>query len=418
MTVNIMTDLVVRTYVLDIVIPVYNEERDIEGCIRRLHRYLATEVPYSARITVADNASTDNTLAVAQRLADELPDVEVLHLDAKGRGGALCAAWTASDADVVAYMDVDLSTELSALMPLVAPLISGHSDVAIGSRLAASSRVVRGPKREFVSRSYNLILRGVLGARFSDAQCGFKAVRADVARRLLPLVADTSWFFDTELLVIAERAGLRIHEVPVDWVDDPDSRVDIVHTAIDDLKGCWRVGRALAAGRLPLRELQGSLGREPLVPGVPHGMVGQMVRFGMVGIASTLAYALLYLLLHPEMGAQAANLTALLLTAIGNTAANRAFTFGIRGRRGAARHQVHGLLVFAFGLAITSGSLLVLHRFDPTVGKAVELPVLVAANLVATLIRFVALRRVFSGRPVSGTPVVVTPRNRVLKLPA
>jgi putative flippase GtrA len=204
-------------------------------------------------------------------------------------------------------------------------------------------------------------------------------------------------------LVIAERAGLRIHEVPVDWVDDPDSRVDIVNTAIDDLKGCWRVGRALAARSLPLRELQGSLGREPLVPGVPHGMVGQMVRFGMVGVASTMAYALLYLLLHPEMGAQAANLTALLLTAIGNTAANRAFTFGIRGRRGAARHQFHGLLVFAFGLAITSGSLFVLHRFDTTVGKAVELSVLVAANLVATLIRFVALRRVFSGCPQAGS---------------
>jgi putative flippase GtrA len=366
-----------------------------EGSVRRLHRYLASEVPYPSRITVADNASTDNTLVVAEALADELPDVNVIHLDAKGRGGALYAAWMTSQADVVAYMDVDLSTDLSALMPLVAPLISGHSDVAIGSRLAASSRVVRGPKREFVSRSYNLIIRGVLGARFSDAQCGFKAVRADVARQLLPLVADTGWFFDTELLVIAERAGLRIHEVPVDWVDDPDSRVDIVSTAVNDLKGCWRVGCALASGALPVRELQRSLGREPLVPGVPHGMVGQMVRFGIVGIASTLAYALLYLLLHPVMGAQAANLVALLLTAIGNTAANRAFTFRIRGRTGAARHQLHGLLVFAFGLTITSGSLFVLHRLDPTGGKVVELSVLVVANLVATLIRFVALRRVF-----------------------
>ena len=385
-----------RTYVLDIVIPVYNEEQDLPGSVRRLHHFLATEVPYPSRITVADNASTDCTLAVAQALADEVPDVDVIHLDAKGRGGALYTAWMSSDADVVAYMDVDLSTDLSALMPLVAPLISGHSDVAIGSRLAASSRVVRGPKREFVSRSYNLILRGVLGARFSDAQCGFKAVRADVARQLLPLVVDTGWFFDTELLVIAERAGLRIHEVPVDWVDDPDSRVDIINTAINDLKGCWRVGRALATGALPVRELQRSLGREPLVPGVPQGMVGQMVRFGIVGIASTLAYALLYLLLHPAMGAQAANLTALLLTAIANTAANRAFTFGIRGRTGVARHQLSGLLVFMFGLAITSGSLFVLHRFDPTVGKGVELSVLVVANLVATLVRFVALRRVFS----------------------
>jgi len=389
---------VTRSYVLDIVIPVYNEEIDLPGSIRRLHRYLADEVPYASRITVADNASTDSTLAVAHALADELPDVDVIHLDAKGRGGALHEAWMSSDADVVAYMDVDLSTGLSALMPLVAPLISGHSDVAIGSRLAASSRVVRGPKREFVSRSYNLILKSVLGARFSDAQCGFKALRADVARQLLPHVVDTGWFFDTELLVIAERAGLRIHEVPVDWVDDPDSRVDIVNTAINDLKGCWRVGRALATGALPVRELQRSLGREPLVPGVPHGMVGQMVRFGIVGIASTVAFALLYLLFHPAMGAQAANLTALLITAIGNTAANRAFTFRIRGRTGVARHQLHGLLVFAFGLAITSGSLFLLHRYDSTVGKGVELAALVLANLVATLVRFIALRRVFGAR--------------------
>jgi putative flippase GtrA len=391
-----------RRCVLDIVIPVYNEESELPGSVRRLHDFLASEVPYPSRITIADNGSTDGTLAVASALADELPDVDVIHLDRKGRGGALYTAWMASEADVVAYMDVDLSTELSALMPLVAPLVSGHSDVAIGSRLAASSRVVRGPKREFVSRSYNLVLHGMLGAKFSDAQCGFKAVRAEVARQLLPHVVDTGWFFDTELLVIAERAGLRIHEVPVDWVDDPDSRVDIVRTAVNDLKGCWRVARALATGRLPVRELQRSLGREPLVPGVPRGMVGQMVRFGIVGIASTVAFALLYLLLHPAMGAQAANLTALLLTAVANTAANRAFTFGIRGRTGVARHQLNGLLVFAFCLAITSGSLFVLHRFDPTVGKVVELSVLVGANLVATLIRFLALRRVFSTSDAGG----------------
>ena len=262
-------------YVLDIVVPVYNEEADLPRCVRTLHAFLAAEVPYRSRITVADNASTDDTLAVARRLAAELPDVEVIHVPEKGRGGALWTAWMASPADVVAYMDVDLSTDLSALMPLVAPLISGHSDVAIGSRLAASSRVVRGPKREIVSRGYNLMLHGVLGARFSDAQCGFKALRTEVARRLLPLVADTGWFFDTELLVIAERSGLRIHEVPVDWTDDPDSRVDIVGTAVADLKGCWRVGRALASGALPIRELQTSLGREPLVPGVPRGMGGR-----------------------------------------------------------------------------------------------------------------------------------------------
>jgi hypothetical protein len=138
-------------------------------------------------------------------------------------------------------MDVDLSTDLNALLPLVAPLISGHSDVAIGSRLGRGARVRRGLKRELISRCYNALLHIALGTRFSDAQCGFKAVRADTARRLMPRVENRSWFFDTELLVLAQRAGLRIHEVPVDWDDDPDSRVSIVPTALEDLAGIWRL---------------------------------------------------------------------------------------------------------------------------------------------------------------------------------
>src|SRR5207245_8583945 len=173
---------------------------------------------------------------IAGRLAVELVGVRAIHLDRKGRGRALKAAWSASEAPVVAYMDVDLSTDLDALLPLVAPLLSGHSDVAIGSRLAPGARVVRGPRREAISRTYNLILKTALRSGFSDAQCGFKAVRTDVARALLPSVEDQGWFFDTELLVVAERAGLRIHEVPVDWVDDPDSRVDVVGTAMADLR--------------------------------------------------------------------------------------------------------------------------------------------------------------------------------------
>lgn len=388
--------------VLDVVVPVCNEEAGLDRCVRQLRRHLDENVPYSARITIADNASVDGTLAIARQLAEEFDGVRVVHLDEKGRGRALRAVWSASDAQVVAYMDVDLSTDLNALMPLIAPLLSGHSDLAIGSRLARSSRVVRGPKREFISRSYNLILRSALHARFSDAQCGFKAVRTDVARRLLPLVEDTGWFFDTELLVLAERAGLRIHEVPVDWVDDPDSRVDIVATAIADIKGVWRVGRALSSGSLPLGSLRANFGREPLVPGVPRGMVGQLIRFAAIGVVSTVAYAVLYLLLHPVLGAQWANALSLLITAVLNTAANRAFTFGIRGSEGAARHQIQGLLVFAFGLALTSGSLFLLHSAVPDVSKHVELAVLVLANLVATLSRFVALRWVFRNARAKG----------------
>jgi hypothetical protein len=165
---------------------------------------------------------------------------------------------------VFAYVDVDLSTDLGGLLPLVAPLISGHSDVAIGSRLARGARVVRGPQREVISRCDNLILRTVLQVQFSDAQYGFKAVRRDAAEQLLPLVEDTGWFFDTELLVLAERAGLRIYEVPVDRVDDPDSRVDIVATAVADIKGVARVLAGLATGRIPVARIPTRLGRVPL----------------------------------------------------------------------------------------------------------------------------------------------------------
>src|ERR1044071_694630 len=197
--------------VLDVVVPVYNEEADLGPCVRRLHAHLTGTFPYPFRITVADSASVGATLAVAGELADELPGVAVLHLTEKGRGRALRAAWTASDAPVLAYMDVDLSTDLNALLPLLAPLLSGHSDVAIGTRLAHGARVIRGPKRELISRGYNRLLHTALRARFSDAQCGFKAVRREAAVDLLVSVRDDGWFFDTELLILAQRAGLRIH---------------------------------------------------------------------------------------------------------------------------------------------------------------------------------------------------------------
>ena len=380
---------------LDIVVPVYNEELDLPRSVARLHDYLTAQVPMSFRITIADNASTDATAAIADRLAEQFPEVRAVHLTQKGRGRALKQVWLESDADVLVYMDVDLSTDLSALLPLVAPLVSGHSDLAIGTRLHRGSRVVRGPKREFISRCYNLILRGILATRFSDAQCGFKAIRRNVAQQLLPLVQDTGWFFDTEMLVLAERSGLRIHEVPVDWTDDPDSRVDIVQTAKDDLRSVWRVGCALAVGRLPLSDVRRQLGRgslDPGTPGVPSGLTRQIVRFVAVGVASTLAYLLLFFLFRLGVGAQAANFLALAITAVANTAANRRLTFGIRGREGVARHQVQGFGIFLLGLAITSGSLTALSSVSPEPSVPVEIVVLVLANLLATVVRFVLLR--------------------------
>jgi putative flippase GtrA len=241
--------------------------------------------------------------------------------------------------------------------------------VAIGTRLARGSRVVRGPRREVISRGYNLLLQATLGAGFSDAQCGFKAIRRDKARELLPLTTDGGWFFDTELLVLAERAGLRIHEVPVDWTDDPDSRVNVRATALADLRGILRMG----GGQ-------------------------RMARFVAVGIASTVAYILLYVLLRRGLAAQPANAISLLLTAVGNTAVNRRVTFGISGRQHAVRHQLRGLIAFAAGLALTSGALAALHWISPRPTQVAELVVLLIASLAATLARFVLYRSwVFRG---------------------
>jgi putative flippase GtrA len=347
---------------IEIVIPVFNEERELAASVYRLHDFLSRHLPFTWQITIADNASTDLTAEIAEALTDRLDRVHMLRLEQKGRGRALRAAWSASSARVVAYMDVDLSTDLRGLMPLLAPLLSGHSQVAIGSRLAAGSRVSRGAKRELISRAYNLILRTVLRARFSDAQCGFKAVRADALGELLPGIRDDSWFFDTELLVLAQRNGMRIHEVPVDWVDDPDSSVAIVSTALEDLRGVARL--ALAA---------------------------PVTRFLGIGIASTMAYALLFILLAGALGSVLASAVALAATAVANTAANRRLTFGIRGREHLGRQHLAGFLVFVIALGLTTGALAVLHGLDPHPARLIEVAALVLANLAATVTRYVAL---------------------------
>ena len=380
-----------RVPVLDVVVPVYNEQEVLADTVHRLHRYLRQAVPFSARITIADNASTDRTARIAAGLSAELADVRVVRLEQKGRGRALHHVWSTSDATVLVYMDVDLSTDLAALAPLVAPLISGHSDLAIGTRLGRGACVRRGPKREIISRCYNLLLKSTLAAGFTDAQCGFKAIRADVAARLLPFVEDTGWFFDTELLVLAERSGLRIHEVPVDWVDDPNTTVNIVATAAADLRGIGRLLRGFATGAVPVNTIAAQLGLSG-VPAAPGSLLRQAVRFGAVGVASTAAYVLLFVLIQGWVGAQLANLIALLLTALANTAANRRFTFGVGGSARLIRHHAEGLIVFGVALSITSGSLWILHATTQAPPHTIELAVLVGANLLATAVRFVLLR--------------------------
>ncbi|MCI1660015.1 dolichyl-phosphate beta-glucosyltransferase [Bifidobacterium psychraerophilum] len=238
----------------DIVIPVYNEEHTLDACIQKLGGMLAghLESPkaFTWNIIIADNASTDDTWKVAERLCAMHPAfLRAVRIDRKGRGAALKASWSESLARVVAYMDVDLSTDINYTGALIGSLLAGGADVAIGSRLLSESDVTRSTKREFISRTYNLMLRTYLGVTFHDAQCGFKALTARAAHILLPKVEDNEWFFDTELLVLAEMRHMNIYEIPVTWVEDSDSRVNIPDTVSKDLTGMRRMRRTLRMER-------------------------------------------------------------------------------------------------------------------------------------------------------------------------
>ncbi|WP_263249046.1 bifunctional glycosyltransferase family 2/GtrA family protein [Saccharopolyspora rosea] len=391
------------TATVDVVVPVHNEERSLPGCVEVLSRHLRENFPFQWSITVVDNASTDATLRVARELAEATDQVRVLHLDRKGRGLALRTAWGYSDADVVVYMDVDLSTGLDALLPLVAPLVNGHSDLAIGSRLAPGARTVRGGKRELISRCYNRMIRWTHGARFTDAQCGFKAARTDVVRPLLDHVADDSWFFDTELLLLAEHNGLRVHEVPVDWVEDVDTRVKVARTAFDDVAGLIRVARAKITGAarvdgLPRRPEPRAAHPQAVLAERENGLLWQLVSFGVIGVVSTALTSVIYALLREWWPTLLANFVALTVTTLWNTEANRRYTF-LRQSASSGRVHLQGLVVFVLYYVVTSGALLGLQVLDPGASRFTEVLVLIVSSVVGTALRFVLLRSwVFAAR--------------------
>ena len=360
-------------------VPVYNEEATLEASVTRLHAYLSATFPFRWQITIVDNASTDGTWLCATRLARNLRSVRAQHLDEKGRGRALRAAWSTSDAQVLAYMDVDLSTDLAALLPLVAPLVSGHSDLAIGSRLTPDSSVARHPKRELFSRSYNLLLRATFATRIRDAQCGFKAVRAEVAHKLLPAVLDDGWFFDTELLLLAERNGLRIHQVPVDWVDDADSRVHVMRTALDDLAGTVRMAWTFLNGRG--RVDLGTTARQPLEDDFGRSIVS----FAVVGTLSTLASLVLFLLTRNALGAVGANAFAVSATFLANTWAHARFT-----ARTSRPNWRSAFAIYLASLVMTSLALVVVDAANG--GLAAELVAIGATYALATVCRLWSLR--------------------------
>lgn len=380
---------------VDIVIPVLNEERALPGCVRTLINYL-DGFPLPWRITIVDNGSTDGTWRIAAALAGEFAEVHARRLEVRGRGAALRAAWRSSPADIVAYMDVDLSTDLDALFPLLAAVASGHSDIAIGTRLAHGARTRRSLRREIVSRGYNALLRYGFGARFSDAQCGFKAVRADVVRPLLSRVKDDSWFFDTELLLLAEHNGLRVHEVPVDWIEDADSRVQVFRTALDDLKGLARLAWSMARGRadVEVRRPDPAPVHPSPAPVAPRVVTSAAITsFAAIGTVSAVLYALLYLPLRGLWPPVPANLGALVLTGLCTLAVNRRWTCGLR-----AAMRLRGPVLVAATYVLTTLALL---SVPPWAGLAAEVSAIVTTYCLLTLLRFAALDRCVPSRPRS-----------------
>jgi len=378
---------------------VYNEASTLQASITRLRGYLDESFPFITVVTIADNGSTDGTGLVAQRLASTIDGVQALILARKGRGYALRTAWSASEAEVVAYMDVDLSTSLSALLPLVGSVLSGHSDLAVGTRLARGSRVVRGPRRELISRGYSHVVRLSLRSRVSDFQCGFKAIRRERALQILPLVDDDEWFFDTELIVTAERLGVRISETPVEWTDDPSSSVDIVHTALDDLHGIWRMARRREPGRWRAAT--------PAVADAPsQASAEQLLSFAGVGILSTLSYLLLFAAAWSAFGPWLANAVALLFCTLVNTALHRSLAH----RSPADKVGVTGLPSFVTVIAVLYGVSLLATTGAVAVANLLAGPSLVgdafAASLaccVAALLRF-SLLRGWAFRPSPPSP--------------
>jgi putative flippase GtrA len=358
-------------------------------------------------------------------LSDTLAGVDAVHLDRKGRGRALRAAWTRNTAAVVAYMDVDLATDLRALLPLVAPLVAGHSDISTGTRLAPGAHVVRGVGRELLSRGYNLLVRTALGSSCSDVQCGFKAMRRETAAELLPLVEDDEWFFDTELLVVAERIGLRIHEVPVNWVDDTDSRVNVLQTAWKDLRGVGRLalfgarrvarpgarrrpisrptgpntdGRARWKNRFLVGSAVESVGTGSADRNLPTSTAGnqvfadELLHFAGVGALSTVAYLTLVYALQTGLDIYLANLVAVVACSLGNTAIHHRMTRA-NGIGTPRRLQVTvGAGLMTVSLAGTSAALAGTRALGMTT-LGLELVALTVANLAAAVVRFGILRR-------------------------
>ncbi len=229
---------------ISIILPVYNEEECLEKNTETVLKY-AKKFYENFEIVITDNASIDKTLDIAKKLSKKYKEIRYIHLDQKGRGRVLKKAWNESKADILAYSDIDLSTDIKAIKKLTDAIDQGY-DIATASRHSKQSQLDRTFKREILSKGYNFLLKLFLNTKISDAQCGFKAVNRRVVKEIIPLVKDNEWFFDTEMLILAERKGFRIKEIPVKWVEHAGSTVHIKKTVTDYLKSVFRLRKELS----------------------------------------------------------------------------------------------------------------------------------------------------------------------------
>ncbi|MBW2968408.1 glycosyltransferase [Candidatus Woesearchaeota archaeon] len=227
---------------LDVNIPCLNEQAVLRKSVETLRRFLSARMTdYDWKIVIVDNGSTDKTHAICKKLKKEYADVDFIRLEQRGRGRALRRAWTESKADICCYMDVDLSTDIRSLPRLIDVIAHKGYDISTGSRLMKGARIKRSLKREILSRGYVFLLKRFLGIAFKDAQCGFKAVNRRVIEEVVPHVLDQEWFFDSELLFKCQRWGYRIKEIPVRWIEDPDSRVKLYKTVKNYILSILRI---------------------------------------------------------------------------------------------------------------------------------------------------------------------------------
>ncbi len=231
-----------------IVLPTYNEENILQKNVLKVRKFCQDNLRnFDWQILIADNGSTDKTPKLAQELSHEYSRIDYFHTSQKGRGAALKIAWNKNNylADIYLYMDIDLATDLNHLPQLIASIIQEGYDLTIGSRLQKESKTERSFLREFISRFYNLLLKIFFGLKIKDYQCGFKAVNQKIVEKIVPLIKNNNWFFDTELIILSHKNNYKIKEIPVKWVEKRDkkrkSKVKIIKTAWEDIKGIIRL---------------------------------------------------------------------------------------------------------------------------------------------------------------------------------